>query len=545
MVLVVVFLAMIVFSVGSLIAVRKTLLDQASGRARSDFEEQSVSAQQTLAASSASDREERQRVLSSLAASIHASSASNVAGVALVPLSSRSGLVPVSTDLALYDSVSPQMRASVRHNGSKISYQPVSASANSRVPGAVLGTMLSFPGSTRIEAFVVYSYASAARSVEVMGRTLTFVSIFVSLVVGIFVFAFMRSVTRPIVLLSQATQKIADGDLSVRVRQTRKDEIGVLQASFNAMAVAQKRHIHELREMTEAQERFVSDVSHELRTPVATIRMATDVISQGSATFPEPIRRSVELLSDQVERFSKLLQDLLEISRYDAGRAAMDLRDCDLRETVRAAEAAEEEIARARGVSIEEDFPSEPAIASVDELRITRIVRNLLANALDFSQGRPIRIVLAVSEDQAGIAVRDHGIGMTAEQTAHVFDRFWRADPSRSRLTGGSGLGLSIAQSDAQLHHGVLAVRSLPGKGTCFLLTIPRHQPTGSGVQDPDGSDRADEADLPQKPAPAFLGRCPLVFGGPDGLDPVAATPAEEGLADSPAAAARIEGKKE
>ncbi len=144
------------------------------------------------------------------------------------------------------------------------------------------------------------------------------------------------------------------------------------------------------------------------------------------------------------------------------------------------------EIAAAKQVTISMVLPNVAVIVRLDSRRVIRIVRNLLNNAIDFSSDdRPIEVRLAANRHAVVISVRDYGVGMTDEQVGHVFDRFWRADPSRSRLTGGSGLGLSIALSDAWLHNGDLRVRSRPGEGTWFLLILPR-DPKDGPVPDAD-----------------------------------------------------------
>jgi len=183
--------------------------------------------------------------------------------------------------------------------------------------------------------------------------------------------------------------------------------------------------------------------------------------------------RSTELLQDQLDRFEALLVDLLEISRFDAGAAALAAVPTDLRPLVDAAVEAVRPLAAARGCPVVVSAPLQPVTAEVDPRRIARILRNLLANAVDHSEGLPVEVTVAGDRSVAAIVVRDHGVGLSPAQIERVFDRFWRADPARARTTGGTGLGLSISAEDAALHGGRLQVWGVPGGGASFRLLLP------------------------------------------------------------------------
>ena len=232
---------------------------------------------------------------------------------------------------------------------------------------------------------------------------------------------------------------------------------------------------------------FVSDVSHELRTPVTTMRMASDLLEMKKDGFDPSTKRTVELLAGQISRFQDMLADLLEISRYDAGYAALDLVETDLCEPIETAVDQVDGIAQAKRVPIHTYLPNVQVLTRIDSRRVIRIVRNLLANAVDFAEDRPIEVRVAANRKAVAISVGDYGVGIDEDKVAHVFDRFWRGDLSRSRVTGGTGLGLSIAMTDALLHHGSIRVRSAVGEGTWFLVLLPR---------DPDQGEVAD-AELP------------------------------------------------
>jgi two-component system sensor histidine kinase MtrB len=272
------------------------------------------------------------------------------------------------------------------------------------------------------------------------------------------------------------SEKIAEGQLEERLPEEGEDELSTLARSFNKMADSLQRQLGELEDLSRVQQRFVSDVSHELRTPLTTIRLAGDVLYDQRETFPPATARTAELLHAQTERFETLLADLLEMSRYDAGAVTLELEPTNLVRLVEDAIAAVQPLADEKQTEIRLIAPGGYFEADVDARRIRRVLQNLLGNAIDHGEAKPIDVYVDSDRDAVAIAVRDHGIGMAAGDLEHVFDRFWRADPSRQRSTGGTGLGLAISLEDASVHGGVLDVWSEPGRGSCFRLTLPRRR---------------------------------------------------------------------
>ncbi|MBW3092523.1 HAMP domain-containing histidine kinase [Bifidobacterium sp. 82T10] len=477
----------VIFSLVSTVSVRSSLLDQVSAQAGSDFASQVEQAQRNVDSADTSAGGQYQQLVNDMASSLQSDGASNLVGVYLWSRStSRHSIMPVSTEPAYTSLISDGMRSAVAAGGEgSVFYQPVALTAGDTTrgggpPGAVLGTMLQMPVVGDLELFFIYSYASQQSALERIQINLILISVLLSIVMGLLMWVVIHRIIAPVERVAVAAETLASGDLDARVDVDRNDEIGTLQRSFNEMAVALNQKIDELEAAGASQRRFVSDVSHELRTPVTTMRMASDLLDLRKDTFDATTKRTVELLSGQINRFQNMLADLLEISRYDAGYAALDLTETDVREPIGEAVDQMRGIAQAKGVPLRVDLPNVQVFARIDARRITRIIRNLLNNAVDFAEGRPVEIRLAANRRAVVVSVRDHGVGMTADQCSHVFDRFWRADPSRARTTGGSGLGLSIALADAQLHQGTLAVRSKPGEGTWFLLSLPRDPDRGS-----------------------------------------------------------------
>ena len=233
---------------------------------------------------------------------------------------------------------------------------------------------------------------------------------------------------------------------------------------MNDMAAEMEKQITTLSELSQVQQRFVSDVSHELRTPLTTVRMAAEVLHDSREDFDPVSARSAELLQTELDRFESLLTDLLEISRFDAGAVELTAATVDLRGIVDRVVDAQEPLIRAYGVTVSVHTTGDTT-AEVDPRRIERILRNLMTNAIEHSEGRPVDVLLAGGDDAVAVAVRDHGIGFEASQAKQVFLRFWRADPARARTVGGTGLGLAISMEDANLHGGWLTAWGRPGPG--------------------------------------------------------------------------------
>lgn len=282
-----------------------------------------------------------------------------------------------------------------------------------------------------------------------------------------------RQIVQPVRSASRIAERFAEGHLTERMPVRGEDDMARLAVSFNDMAESLSRQIQQLEEFGNLQRRFTSDVSHELRTPLTTVRMAADLIYDHSEDLDPALRRSTELMVNELDRFETLLADLLEISRHDAGVAELSVESLDLRSTVRSALDNVGHLAADAQVELTLDMPEEDVIAEVDPRRVERILRNLIANAIDHAESKPVQIRMAADEDTVAVTVRDFGVGLRPGEEKLVFSRFWRSDPSRVRRSGGTGLGLAISIEDARLHQGRLEAWGEPGKGACFRLTLP------------------------------------------------------------------------
>lgn len=363
-------------------------------------------------------------------------------------------------------------------------WQPIAlpAEGGRTDPGIIVGSTLRLPQSQLYEIYIVYNLRSVQSTLDFVQGALALAGVALVLLIGAVSYLVVRLVIGPVRIAAEASEKLAAGELESRLPEGGDDELSTLARSFNRMADSLQRQIRQLADLSTVQQRFVSDVSHELRTPLTTIRLAGDVLYDQRDAFPPATARTAELLHAQTERFELLLADLLEMSRYDAGAVQLELEPTNL---VRLAEDAIERVqplADEKSTEIRLIAPGGYFEAEVDARRIRRVLQNLLGNAIDHGEGRPIDVYVDSNSDTVALAVRDHGIGMTADDLGHVFDRFWRADPSRQRSTGGTGLGLAIALEDAAVHGGVLEVWSEAGTGSCFRLTIPRRRGEPLGV---------------------------------------------------------------
>jgi two-component system sensor histidine kinase MtrB len=206
------------------------------------------------------------------------------------------------------------------------------------------------------------------------------------------------------------------------------------------------------------------------------MKLTADFMYSQRENFDDLSKRSAEIMRSQVDRFDQLLSDLLEISRYDAAGVKPEYEVHDLNGIVGTSLEAIQQFADSKNVYLDVEIPSGAVQCEVDVRRIERILNNLLTNAIEHSEGKPVKIRVAQNETAVAVSVTDQGIGMTETELVQAFDRFWRADPSRKRTTGGTGLGLAISTEDAALHNGVLEVTAAPNLGACFRLTLPKRQ---------------------------------------------------------------------
>nr|WP_245782378.1 MtrAB system histidine kinase MtrB [Actinokineospora terrae] len=378
-----------------------------------------------------------------------------------------------------YESIPQSLRDFLLNTSNRTVSQIYTVDRNGeRVTYLIVGVTVA-TANTAVQLYMLFPLAAEQRTIGVVQSTLVVGGLVLLLLLAGITNLVTRQVVLPVRRAARAAERFADGELGERMVVAGEDDVARLAESYNEMAASIERQIRQLEDFGQLQRRFTSDVSHELRTPLTTVRMAADVLHASRAQFPAGLARSTELLVDELDRFESLLGDLLEISRLDAGVEELIAEHADLRAIARRAVESVRVIARNAGSEIVLDLPEGDAIAEVESRRVERILRNLLANAIDHGEGKPVELKMVLDENAVAVTVRDHGVGLRTGEADLVFNRFWRADPSRNRHTGGTGLGLAISLEDARLHGGGLDAWGEPGEGACFRLTLPRNQ----GVQ--------------------------------------------------------------
>ncbi|TDQ51961.1 MtrAB system histidine kinase MtrB [Actinorugispora endophytica] len=422
----------------------------------------------------------------------------------VVIMASVSGMTGRATNGVGEASVPAQLREAVQESsdGQQHGRYTEIIRGGEREPGLAVGAQL----SSAYELYYLFPLDHEQQMLDLVQRTLALVAAALIVLLAAIAYVVTRQVVTPVRQAASSAEKLSSGELSERMKVRGEDDLARLAMSFNDMAGSLQEKIQELEELSKLQRQFVSDVSHELRTPLTTIRMAGDLLFEERDGFDPTMRRSVELLQSQLERFEELLTDLLEISRHDAGAATLATESVDIRDSVLKAVGEAEQIAEKRGIKVVLRLPAEPCAAEFDARRINRILRNLIVNAIEHSEGKDVVVTAAGDRDAVAVAVRDFGVGLKDGEEHLCFDRFWRADPARARTTGGTGLGLSIAREDALLHGGWLQAWGMPGKGSQFRLSLPRR--AGAELR---GSP------LPLAPPEMALGRTLSVFGGQQG----------------------------
>ncbi|REK92195.1 sensor histidine kinase [Streptomyces inhibens] len=367
--------------------------------------------------------------------------------------------------------ITPELRAAVRTH-TRVSLQRVEHGGK---PWLVLGAPVGLDAPARrggsaqpsgVEIFAVVSLAEEERDAADLVRTVQGGLVPVVLLAAVLALLAARTVLRPVRRLARATRRLAAGELSIRVEEKGRDELAELAHTFNETAGALEHTVGELREQEALARRFVADVSHELRTPLAAMTMVSSVLEEDADQLTPDTAHAARTVSTETAKLARLVDDLIEISRFDARAVTLHVHEVDVAEAVRATLAA-----RGWTDRVEADLP--PGIrARLDRRRLDVIVANLVGNALRHGTP-PVRVTVRAADDRLTVSVADHGPGLAPEVARHVFDRFYKADSARTRSEG-SGLGMAIALENARLHGGTIDLAPpAPGVGAVFTLRIP------------------------------------------------------------------------
>jgi signal transduction histidine kinase len=383
-----------------------------------------------------------------------------------------SPLVLLGADGSLVAASSPRLReARIRAEGDRLTIetevQEGGALRTARI--VLLGTgqaVVQGRDGTRIgtlHAVPEPGVAPGGKAVEAVSTRLLLATLLSAVVAVGLALALSRRILGPVEEVTAAARRMAEGDRELRVAVRSDDEVGALAGAFNAMADAVAR--------AEAGRRsLVADVAHELRTPLTNLRCHLEALQDG---LQKPDSATLASLHEETLLLSRLVDDLQELSLAEAGQLALQPTAFDLAPAVDAALAAVRARAEAREVRLVADMPETCAVHA-DPARVSQVLRNLLANAITHTpEGGTVTVAARTGADRVAVSVEDTGRGIAAEDLPHVFDRFYRADASRTRATGGAGLGLAIVRQLVEAHGGQVSATSEPGHGSRFTFTLP------------------------------------------------------------------------
>ncbi|MFC7828642.1 ATP-binding protein [Streptomyces sp. NPDC057362] len=391
-----------------------------------------------------------------------------------------------------FGELSPAMRESVRSRRATV-FQRVSHDGH---PSLVVGMPVTFAGeytterpASGLEVYLTVPQQEEQGYVDALVAAIERATVPALVLAVLIALLAARGVLRPVRALRRATRSIAEGRLDTRLAVQGSDELADLSRTFNETAAALEGSVAELRRMEAGARRFAADVSHELRTPLAAMSAVTDVLDEDAAGLDDDTATAVRLISTETTKLAALVDDLMEISRFDAGAAALHLDEIDLAESLRRTLAS-----RGWQDTVETGLPGPGELRGrVDPRRLDVIVANLVANALRHG-APPVRLDLRVQDDpdagrQAVVTVRDGGDGIPESVLPHVFDRFYKSADARARSEG-SGLGLAIAAENVRLHDGTVHATNHPDGGAVFTVVLPlrpdnTETPTARPVPDP------------------------------------------------------------
>ena len=385
------------------------------------------------------------------------------------------GVPERGTKLITEGSIPADLREAIRARDRQAwTYSTLRYEDGQTAPGLVVGAPVTIPRVGAYELYLLFPVTNEQDTLDLVKKGVAATGIALLAGLGILAWFVTSRVTQPVREAAEVAVQIASGDLDRRMKVKGEDDLALLAGSLNEMATSLQSQIIRLESLSLLQQQFVSDVSHELRTPLTTVRMASEMIFDSRADFDPDTARSAELLRNQVDRFDLLLGDLLEMSKIDAGAAPLELSPVDVIALTSSILRENEEIAASHDTSFNFSFDNSSLVLEGDQRRISRIIRNLVVNAIEHCDGTDIDVEVGGNKDSISVSVRDYGQGLDAEDKVRIFDRFWRADPARKRTLGGTGLGLSISLEDAHLHGGSIDVWGEPHNGAQFVLTLPR-----------------------------------------------------------------------
>ena len=437
-------------ALGSYLLVRQARMDDSVGRAKTESLRELRAAGSVVAGAPAGAFEVQNLLAGPESSGIHA-----------LFVAGAGGPTPSSP------SVDPAIPADLRTlvDRGRLAYRRV---AFGGTPYLMMGSRI--PGSTD-ELYLLFDEHSLFHDLGVLRDVLVLGWVGVILVAAVVGRTLAKETLEPVGRASEAARQIADGLLDTRLEESGGDEFGAWAASFNRMAEALEAKVAALSEAQARERRFTSDVAHELRTPVAALVGEASLLHEHLDRMPEDARRLAELVVHDVARLRRLVEDLMEISRLDAGREPVQPEMVDVANLVKG-------VVRTRGWLSGVTVEGDGGALWTDRRRLERVMANLVGNAVEHGR-RGVRVWIGMVGQDLVVEVSDRGPGISADNLPHLFERFYKSDPARAG--GGSGLGLAIVQENVRLLGGEIEVRSEVGVGTQFRVVLPVTEPLRAG----------------------------------------------------------------
>jgi signal transduction histidine kinase len=300
---------------------------------------------------------------------------------------------------------------------------------------------------------------------------------------GVLTYFVSRSIIRPLRALKRAAEEIKEGNLDFEIVPHSDDEIGELSTAFEEMRRKLKKSVEVQLQYEENRKELISNISHDLKTPVTAIKGYVEGIMDGVSNSPDKLDRYIRTIYNKAADMDRLIDELFLFSKLDLGKVPFQFETVDLGQYVLDCAQELRFDMEKKGVQFAlTELPESPLLVTADRDKLRRVLLNIIENAIKYSDGGNCRITLTVRELDgfAVIQIKDNGQGISEESLPHIFDRFYRADPSRNTATGGSGLGLAIAKQIMEEHGGRISASSIIGRGTTVYMALPLSQQGGS-----------------------------------------------------------------
>ena len=355
--------------------------------------------------------------------------------------------------------------------------EPITASSQIQVNDRYFSATPSGGPQRVITATLSNPYTNRAQTVQTIASVMLTAAVLALLVAIVAAILLAQWLTQPIRRLTQASRSLAEGKLDARVPvpTSASPEVAELARSFNNMADRLQESIKLVSGDRDRSRDFLADVSHELRTPIAALRTFNELLQDGAAADPATREEFLEQSARQIERLDWLSTNLLELSKLDSGLILLDLRPDDLRAVVENAVEQAEPLAKRKGLELIAHVPPEPLRQPHDPPRVGQVLSNLIGNAIKFTPpGGRVDVELKPTAEGAELSVSDTGVGIDPDELPHIFERFYRGSRTPQERASGSGLGLSIAKSIMDMHHGRISVQTAADMGTRVVVTFPR-----------------------------------------------------------------------